>query len=272
MAGTINKEMLKSFADIDDVRNAAPIPTSLLDICDLRDDKVIGRDVWTLTPRDGGQDRTIFYNHGGGYVINITAAHWQYLEALCRATRAKIVVPDYPLAPDSTYEAAFSCIEAAFERVASETDPAKIVLMGDSAGGGLSLGFAQTLRDSGKPLPGQVFVLSNPDMDLVDDRDHVLGMRGLVQAGRAYAGSQDPRHHQISPIYGSFEGLPSISIFQGTHDIFVAESRKLVARLQREGLSVNYFEFPNQRHVWALFQTPESKTAIEKMVELIDRK
>ncbi|RQT19119.1 alpha/beta hydrolase [Burkholderia contaminans] len=277
VAGTVNKSLLKQLAGMEDILTAAPIPDSLLQLCELNTQSIQGRAVWTLMPRAGASGKLIFYIHGGGYVINITNAHWQYLEQLCRATGATLVVPDYPLAPAATFTETYTFIEAAYNMATAHVDPAQISIVGDSAGGGLTLGFAQKRRNEGRSLPKRIVVLSpwldatltNMDIDAIDDRDHLLGTRGLVRSGLAYAGGHDPRDYRISPIYGRFDGLPPLAIFQGTHDIFAADTRKLVAQMEHAGIEVDYFEFPGQCHVWAIFPLPESQVAIEKIAELV---
>ena len=277
VAGDVDPGMLKSAFGMDDVLTAPPVPRSFLDFTTLSIDRIGGRSMWTLRPRSGSSERTIFYLHGGGYVLNLTVPHWNFLERLARLANATIVVPDYPLAPAYTFADVHTFVGAAYARVLEETNAASVTIMGDSAGGGLGLSFTQCLRDSRAPLPAQVIVMSpwldvtvsNPDIDAVDDRDHLLGTRGLQRAGLAYAGSRDPRSPLISPLYGSFAGMPPIAVFQGTHDIFVADSRKLIDRLDSEDRADRYFEYPNQIHVWALFDMPEATSAVQQMVELL---
>ncbi len=278
MANSVDPTLLKQLAGMDNITTAAPIPQSLSDLCAITTDLAKNRTVWTLTPRNAPSGKVIFYLHGGGYVMNITSRHWVFLEDLCRHTHATIVIPDYPLAPASTWEDVYACVETAYGRLVETIASDQVVVMGDSAGGGLCLGLVQKLRNDGRPLPEQVIVLSpwldvtvsNPAMDAIDDRDHLLGTRGLVQAGQAYAGTTDLRDFRISPIYGSFSDFPPLSIFQGTHDIFLADSQKLVARLEQENRPINYFEFQAQCHVWAIFPLPEAQVASNLMATLVN--
>src|SRR5690606_3466899 len=111
-----------------------------------------------------------------------------------------------------------------------------IVFMGNSAGGGLALGFAQKLRNENRtqPQPSQLILispwlditLSNPDIRMVDKKDKLLSIKGLRMAAKAYASSVDGNDFRVSPIYGDFSGLGKISLFIGTNDLFVADARK----------------------------------------------
>ncbi len=77
--------------------------------------------------------------------------------------------------------------------------------------------------------------LSNPGINEVNGFEPLMGIEGLRQAGKKYAGEANPNHYLLSPIYGSLEGLGKISVFIGTKDILVADTRKLkaLARIKR---------------------------------------
>ncbi|MXV44429.1 alpha/beta hydrolase fold domain-containing protein [Saccharibacter sp. 17.LH.SD] len=277
VSNNADSDFLKKIAGTDDITVPAAISDSLTDFCDLTTDHIQGRNVWCFTPKEHPSDKVIFYIHGGGYLLNISGPHWDFLENLCRETHAILVVPDYPLAPKAKCLEAYAVVEEAYDQTVRRYAHHDIVVMGDSAGGGMSLGLVQKLRDENKPLPKEVIVLSpwldvtlnDLEIDAVEDRDHLLGSRGLVQAGLAYAGDLSPKNPKVSPKYGNFEKLPLISIFQGTNDIFIVDSRKLVARLEDENIPVNYFEFPEQCHIWAVFPSPEAEVAVSKMISLI---
>jgi acetyl esterase/lipase len=68
--------------------------------------------------------------------MNITSRHWVFLEDLCRHTHATIVIPDYPLAPASTWEDVYACVETAYGRLVETIASDQVVVMGDSAGEG----------------------------------------------------------------------------------------------------------------------------------------
>ena len=163
-------------------------------------------------------------------------------------------------------------------RVPSRGD--NIIFMGDSAGAGLALGVAHHLNREERPLPQQIILLgpwlditmSNPDILPVDKYDPLLGIKGLQMAGAVYAGSLDPRDDKVSPLYGDFEGLPPISVFVGTHDLFVADCRRLKEKMRSAQLPLNYFEYTKMMHVWvADVVQREAIHAMEQIAKLIGR-
>jgi acetyl esterase/lipase len=149
--------------------------------------------------------------------------------------------------------------------------------MGDSSGGGLALAFAQLLRNDSVAQPGQIILLSpwldigltNPAIRDVDPSDNFLGVDGLKMAGEAYAGGVRPDYYLLSPVYGPLNGLAGISVFIGSREILVADTRKLKSLAEEKGIALNYYEYPEMFHAWMLFNLPESKKARLEILELI---
>lgn len=261
-------------------QDAAPVPKSLLKNFSVETEEIYGRNVWTLKPKQNGSDQVILFVHGGAYIYNIINQHWQFLEQLLIKTGAKIIVPDYPLAPHSNVIEAIEFIHFVYQKILNNHSPEKISFMGDSAGGGLSIAFAQKLRNEKQAKPRQLILLSpwlditmsNPNMLDVDKNDKVLSIEGLKLAGKAYAGKLDLKDYRPSPIYGKLNDLPRISIFTSTYDIFIADARKLKSKLESEGVKFNYYEYPKLMHDWIIITAlKESKYSISQIVELILR-
>lgn len=256
----------------------AAIPKSLT--TDFAMDVAIinNRNVWTFTPNQNVSATTIVSLHGGAYIYNVGSVHWQFIEQLLRKTNATVVVPDYPLAPTATAQDAYTFMRALYAQLLETTAAENIILMGDSAGAGLALGFAQLLRDDSQPLPQQLILLapflditmSNPDITTADKDCRMLTATGLQLAGDAYAGNLDKKDYRVSPIYGEFADLPPMSVFIGTHDIFIADVRKLKAKLEADNIAFNYFEYPKMIHDWVvLVNLKEAQHAIGQIADLI---
>lgn len=119
--------------------------------------ELAGHPVFTLAPaRPAQPPRPVLYLHGGGYVRPITRHHWGFLEWLVRTTGCEVTVPLYPLAPESTCLDTLAWVTAVHAQLAARHAPQAIHLMGDSAGGGLALALAQSLRDAGQPRAAQI--------------------------------------------------------------------------------------------------------------------
>lgn len=251
-----------------------PVPRALRARCDVREELVQGRQVFTLTPRFGRSSAHIIYTHGGGFVNALTGPHWWIVRQLAEKTGAAVTVPIYPLAPEHTYRATYSLLEEVYRSVTAETPADRVALCGDSAGGGLALGQALHYRDLGLPPPGLVILfspwlditMSNPGAAAAEKDDAMLALPGLVEAGRWWAGGDDPRSPHLSPLFGDLSGLPPIEVFQGTHDVFVPDARLLKERVTAAGGDILLHEYPGAFHVFvgATF-TPEARDAFRKV-------
>lgn len=256
-----------------------PVPKSMYKKYDIQDSLINNRKVWTIKPKENASDKVILYLHGGAYVSTIKKYHWKFAEVLLLKTNTTIVIPDYPLAPDSNCENAFYFVGQVYQELLNKHSPENIVLIGDSSGGGLALGFALTLSHENKPQPNQIILLSpwldvtmsNKDILEIDKKDKILGIEPLQIAGKAFAGELDLKDYRISPIYGDFSGLAKISVFIGTHDLFVADCRKLKSLTKTSNISMNYFEYPKMFHGWVILTSmKESKVALNQISTLIN--
>jgi len=127
---------------------ATPVPKSLLKNYDVKESIVNNRKFWTIKPKNNASDKVILYLHGGAYVGTIKKYHWNFAEELLLKTNATIVLPDYPLAPGSSCENAIEFVGQVYQELLKKHSSGNIVLIGDSSGGGLALGFAMHLRRS----------------------------------------------------------------------------------------------------------------------------
>nr|WP_279292577.1 alpha/beta hydrolase [Methylobacterium goesingense] len=257
-------------------RPARPTPAmrrTLAVTWEIRD----GFEVYRLAPRTGARAGHVIYLHGGAYTSPITRIHWRFIARLVAATGLTVTVPLYPLTPE--HACADICAFAlALYRACVEADPAApIALMGDSAGGGLALSLAMQLRDGAgqAELPGPAgLVLISPWLDVttsdpsqarIEPLDVMLMRPGVRTLGRWYAGDRDPTDERVSPLFGTLRGLPPIELFCGTHDILVADARRLAALARAEEAPLAYREEPGLMHVYPLLGLPESRRAEDRI-------
>ncbi|MGU3360281.1 alpha/beta hydrolase fold domain-containing protein [Methylobacterium sp. M6A4_1b] len=229
-----------------------------------------GFEVFHLAPRTGARAGRVIYLHGGAYTSPITRIHWRFVARLVAATGLTVTVPLYPLTPEHAC-ADICAFAAAVYRACAQADPAApIALMGDSAGGGLALSLAMQLRDgAGQTGPAGLVLISpwldvttsDPSQARIEPLDVMLMRPGLRTLGRWYAGDRDPADERVSPLFGTLRGLPPIELFCGTHDILVADARRLAARARAEEAPLAYHEEPGLMHVYPLLGLPESRRA-----------
>ena len=193
---------------------------------------------------------------------------------------ATVTVPLYPLAPEHDHRVGNDHVAAFYRDLVGRVDPRGWSLMGDSAGGGMSLVQAMRARDAGLPLPARVVLFApwvnvlpvNPEIAAIEPRDPVLAVvPGGSLAGRWWAGADDPRDPDISPLFGDLAGLPPIDIFQGTADILWPDSLLIAERIGEVGGVVNLYEYDDAIHVFvAATFTPEARAAYAQIAAALD--
>ena len=165
---------------------------------------------------------------------------------------------------------------------APESRPASraaVTILGDSAGGGLALGFAHTLAVSALPQPRRVVLispwldltLSHPDLPAVEARDPWLCSVGLAEAARAWAGGDDQEDPRLSPGNGSLAGLAPIDLYVGTHEICLPDALLLQERARAEGVKIDLTVCAGGLHVYPLLPVPEGRAAAAVIVERVAR-
>lgn len=107
---------------------------------------------WIRTPESGR--RVLIYYHGGGYVMGSLNTHREFCSRLSRACKASVLNVDYRLAPEHPHPAAVDDAVASYRWLLDQdTDPARILMGGDSAGGGLTMATLIRLKQEGISLP-----------------------------------------------------------------------------------------------------------------------
>jgi acetyl esterase/lipase len=230
-----------------------------------------------MRPKGTVDRHHVLYLHGGAYVHQIEPDHWAFFARLIDALACTVTVPLYPLAPRHSHEQTLEMIEHSYQVAFTGVDPANRVLMGDSAGGGMSLVLAQRRKAEGNPLPAHI-VLISPWLDItvkdpmvpgLERRDPYLSAPGLIEAGRMYAGDLDPEDPRLSPINGELAGLGRISVLVGTRDVLLADARRLRLLATLHNIDIDYLEHEDMYHGWAMEPSPEGRRARQQIITIL---
>ena len=217
----------------------------------------------------------VVYLHGGAYVNQPDYFHWKFVDKIARQTDLPLFMPIYPKAPNYTYITGYNFLLDFYLDLLAKGFQ-NIIIAGDSAGGGFALGFAQYLiANEELPLPKKLILISpwldismeNPEIADFTALDVMLAVPGGIVAGKAWASETPAVHYLLSPINGSFEGLPPIVMLSGTHDILVPDIRKLYQMYSDNGVDITYHEVYGMGHVYPLYPIPEARHAIRIIVE-----
>lgn len=236
-----------------------------------------GREVCTVMPRGQATGPVVLYLHGGAFIHPITRPHWDFIAEMAERLGATFVVPLYPLAPDHDCKAVSRFVLGLYRHLLEQYGPSSPILMGDSAGGGLTLSLAMQAIKEGLARPSALVLLSpwldltvsDPAQAAIEPHDVMLMRPGARAAGRWYAGDLPLNDWRVSPLHGDLAGLPSVLMFCGTHDILVVDARRLAARARREGADLAYVEEPGLMHVYALMQLPEARAAKARIASFV---
>jgi epsilon-lactone hydrolase len=246
----------------------------------LNGEQVGGEWIRPAAPDHPARSRCILYLHGGGYVSMSPRTHRSLTSRLAASSDSSLFALDYRLAPEHKFPAALDDAVAAFRRlVAGGMHPSRIVVAGDSAGGGLGLAALVALRDMGEALPAAA-VLFSPWTDLaatgrsiVDnhDRDPLLFGPGVAKLARHYLGSTPATHTLASPLYADLTGLPPLLLQASATEVLLDDSRRVVERATEAGVSATLQLWPDTPHGWQIFTPilPEARSALRAAAAFI---
>ena len=218
------------------------------------------------TPIDGAIDRGVLYLHGGGYTVGSVAGWRGFLGHLARHIDGVVMAIDYRLAPEHPYPAAVKDCVGAFLEVAHYMGPDKLMIAGDSAGGGLALATMLALKQLGADQPACATLLS-PATDLSDAGGAARFEVGDSHAkSKLYAADTPPDTPGISPIYGDLGGLPPLLIHVARDEAMYPDSTRLAERATSTGVAVDLHAFDDAFHVFQIFtELPESHEALAEI-------
>ncbi len=240
--------------------------------------KVQGKEITTLERRDKAANDHLAFFHGGAYIFEAAPYHWRFAQKIMDQHFCKATLVDYPLAPEHSYRDTFDMVEEAWDLLFREYPGDRFFFLGDSAGGGLALAFAQKLaQESPAKLPAGLILLSpwldltmsNPGVKELERSDVILSTGMLRHAGSLYARGDDQHHYLLSPINGPFEGLPMTIVFYGTEELFYADCLKMKSIVSPLGPRFLFREYPGMQHDWALLPLPESGLVVEEICSFL---
>jgi acetyl esterase/lipase len=211
---------------------------------------------------DASDSRAMLYLHGGGYAIGSPRTHRALAAQLSAASGATAYVIDYPLAPEHPFPAGLDAAVAAYQALCAQgLKTANIVIVGDSAGGGLALAAALKLRALKAPMPAGLFCMS-PWADLSQSgeshrthakRDPMIVTESQMQWAALYAGKSPVADPMVSPIRADFSDLPPLLIHVGSEEVLLSDSIAIAARAGEAGVECTLFIAPDMIHVWHAF-------------------
>ena len=251
------------------------VPPDLRDKVEIGTKEFMERKVFEISPKskEDKSNKTILYFHGGAYVAEATQEHWHFLEKLVNDTGATVIMPDYPLTPKYTYKDVLKMIEPVYKETLTKVGSDNLIVMGDSAGGGMALGLLEKLSQSNVEMPSKTILISpwldttmsNPKIDEVQKYDNDLNKDKLYFAGVSYARElfADDEYF-VNPINGKLSKLKNVIIYTGTYDILNPDCHLLQEKAEKEGVQITIKEYETAPHIWIVNNEDELATSAYK--------
>lgn len=252
----------------------------------ILDDYLTEPECELVVPRDEVRGGVIFYLHGGGYV----GGRMDYARGIAAMLSVecgmRVLSVEYRLAPESPYPAAIDDALSAYHKlVETGTEPSKIILFGDSAGGGLCYALALRLKALGESQPAAIITVSpwcdltlsgysydhnkEADPSLTRERlefyvDCYLGTPYCDENMSATAADRltdEEKEHKeelrhlpdLSPIFGDLSGLAPSLIFVGGDEILLSDAETMAERLKAAGSQAELVVRKDMWHTYLLY-------------------
>lgn len=224
--------------------------------------------------------RYVLYLHGGGYRVGSPVTYRHFTWRIADAVQAHVLIIRYRLAPEHPFPAALDDAVAAY-RWLLQQGAREIVVMGDSAGGGLTLALLMRLRDEGLALPHAAVAMS-PWTDLAltgaslkenAAADPMLNAGDIPTAAADYLAGADPRNPYASPLYGDPTGLPPVLIQVGSDEVLRDDATRMAEKLRAANPQSELQVWPLMPHVWQAYTSvlPEARAAVADIGDFVRR-
>ena len=212
-----------------------------------------------LTVAGNAEQPDVLYFHGGGYVVGSARTGARLAAELARRAGGRAWSVDYRLAPEHPHPAAVEDGLAAYAGLlATGADPRRIVVAGESAGGGLTIATLVAARDRGLPLPAAAAVFS-PFADITrsgasirakEAVDPLFTYDALGWYADRFVPDGDRAAPLASPVFASLAGLPPLLIQAGSHEVLVDDAVRLAANAARDDVEVTLHVAREATHVF----------------------
>ncbi len=235
---------------------------------------------WIL-PSQATKDKVLLYTHGGGYVSGSCNSHRAIVAKFAKACEVSTLLFEYRLAPEHPFPAALEDTVTAYRWLLSQgISPSRIMIVGESAGGGLCLATLIALRDLGIPLPAAAVAISPwTDLKCTGESYRTKAKVCLSPEGswtvfsKYYVGDNDPCLPLISPLYADLHGLPPILIHVGEDEILLSDSTRFAEKAKAAGVDVTLKVGEEMLHCFPLLAPlfPEARQAMDEICDFVKR-
>lgn len=220
-------------------------------------------------PKNPLQNKLIIYLHGGAFSWGSIRSHRALVSHMAQETGTEILFIEYSLAPEHPYPAGVLDLLRVYKNIVASFPNAQIILMGDSAGGGLIVSSLHKMQKEKIQQPHGVILMSpwlnlavnTPSFTNNASLDPVLTAESLKQFAQVYNPASLPEANTSTIV---FEQFPPVSILVGTNEILLDDSKIFFDKIRKAQPESTLHVFPGQTHVWMLTKIdhPDSRRAL----------
>ena len=227
------------------------------------------------------RDNLILYFHGGACIYQPVFFHWRFIHDLSIRTHYPVVMPVYPKYPEYHCADNIAVLLDFYEQYVMKQGFKRIILMGDSFGGNISMVMAQEIAKRGLQ-PISALVLMSPCVDNAFTRrdqmkalqplDEMIKLERMETIMGGWRGELPAKHPWVSPIYGDIGTFPDNTMLVfGSNEILKVDALLLVEKMQELGKPIQAMEFEGMFHTFPLFPVKEGFQAIRAIARHCER-
>lgn len=224
-----------------------------------------------LKPKELTISTSVLYLHGGAYTSGPDKLHWKMLEKICNKSKCEIILPIYPKLPQHDYRECYDKISKLYLDLKSQCKTNKLILMGDSAGGGLIAGLCLYLKKLNIELPTKLILISpwvdvsmcNENSHYIESKDIILSVYGLKEIGKLWSGEKGVYNELVSPIYGDLSQFPPTTIFAGADEILLFDIQSFHEKLIASNVDSALIVENDLGHVYCMYPFSDCKYSLD---------
>lgn len=263
----------RSYLDSFAIHSSALSKVSITDVT-LKDFK----GSWFI-PKDIDPAITVLFLHGGGYAFYPKSSYSNFSAMIALTAKSKLFALDYRLAPEHKYPAQLTDATNAYRWLLSDgVNPQQLVVLGDSAGGNLTLALLLSLQDAALPPPALAICLS-PATDFgawgagepVNSEFDWISQAMTLHWADWFCPLEQRSHPLVSPVNADLRGLPPIYIQAGGSEILLPSIQMFAERAKEQGTDVVLETWPAMNHDFQMlgYDVPQSADAMNRIGEVI---
>ena len=229
---------------------------------------------------DHASRKLILFLHGGAYIYPPVFFHWRFLHDLALRTHCDTLMPVYPKSPEYTCAFSVQTVLDFYQSISESRQYDEIHLVGDSAGGCLSLVVAQEAHKQGWQKPTTITLLSpcvdlshtkEQEMRALQEKDTMLQLDRVIILNAIWQAELPVKHPWVSPIFGDFSGIDNLSVYYGSDEILQPDDLFLKETYEKAGKTGIFREYEGMFHTFAMFPIPEGFRAVREIANTIKK-